>query len=342
MTTKSGFPLIVLLACLFTAPTFGQVIVDDITVYGDSLAGNLEGDSPERQVLVYLPPGYAADSGRRYPVVYLLHGYGGGTTTWESFHKLSERMEAAFSAGEKELIIVAPDAQTVHLGSFYSNSVTVGDWESYIADDLVAYIDSHYRTIANRDSRAVAGFSMGGYGTFRMAMKRPDTFGVAYAMSSCCLDRLGPDNSRLEVLETVTSLEQTQDLGLGRVALAFAAAWAPNPDKPPFYFDTPVVDGERKEDVFAALGANAANVMIHQYVSALQSFNAIGVEIGTEDALHPSNVRMHELLNRYGIEHQWRTYKGGHGEILGERMEEVMLPFFPHGSHFRNLTVSIH
>jgi S-formylglutathione hydrolase FrmB len=69
----------------------------------------------------------------------------------------------------------------------YSSSVTIGDWESFIADDLVSYVDSHYRTIANRDSRGIGGHSMGGYGTIRIGMKRPDVFSSMYIMSACCL-----------------------------------------------------------------------------------------------------------------------------------------------------------
>src|SRR5207248_7222146 len=68
-----------------------------------------------------------------------------------------------------------------------SSSVTIGDWENFIADDLVSYVDSHYRTISNRASRGLGGHSMGGYGTIRIGMKRPDVFSSMYIMSACCL-----------------------------------------------------------------------------------------------------------------------------------------------------------
>ena len=109
-------------------------------------------------------------------MVYLLHGYGGGPDVWNTLHHLREGLDRGFGHGAREVIIVAPDAQTLHNGSFYSNSVTIGDWETFIAHDLVAYIDGHYRTIATRSARGIAGFSMGGYGTLRIAMKRPETF----------------------------------------------------------------------------------------------------------------------------------------------------------------------
>src|SRR5678809_1349750 len=81
----------------------------------------------------------------------------------------------------------SPDAFTKYSGSMYSSSPTTGDWEAYIAEDLVGYVDSHYRTIANRMSRGLGGHSMGGYGTIRIGMKRPDVFSSLYIMSACCL-----------------------------------------------------------------------------------------------------------------------------------------------------------
>ena len=163
--------------------------VERITVHGKALEGNLEGDSPDREVTVYLPPSYAGDQTRRYPVVYLLHGYGGRDDTFTGrlarLQESADRLAAA--QGFSEPIVVTPNAFTLHKGSMYSNSVTTGDWERFIAEDLVAYIDSHYRTLAKRMSRGLAGHSMGGYGALRIGMKRPDVFSSLYIMSACCL-----------------------------------------------------------------------------------------------------------------------------------------------------------
>src|SRR5206468_7126141 len=135
--------------------------VEHIKVHGASLEGNLEADSPDRDVTIYLPPGYATDRTRRYPVVYLLHGYGGTDSTWTgrlaSVPEIADKLAAAGRL--HELIVVMPNAFSLHKGSMYSNSATTGDWESYIAHDLVGYVDSHYRTIADRLSRGLAGHS---------------------------------------------------------------------------------------------------------------------------------------------------------------------------------------
>jgi len=135
-----------------------------ITVHGRSLEGNLEGNSPDREVFVYLPPSYARETTRRYPVVYFLHGYSVKAEAYVRSLGLPETVEIAMTqAGGREMILVMPDAFTKYSGSMYSNSPTIGDWEGFIATDLVGYIDSHYRTIANRDSRGLSGHSMGGY-----------------------------------------------------------------------------------------------------------------------------------------------------------------------------------
>ncbi len=165
-----------------------QGTVEHIKVHGKSLEGNLEKDSPDRDVFIYLPPDYATNTTQRYPVVYMLHGYGLTAERWMPFTKMAEAADKNIAAGTmKGMILVNPDAYTIYNGSMYSSSVTIGDWESFIADDLVSYVDSHYRTIANRDSRGLGGHSMGGYGTIRIGMKRPDVFSSMYIMSACCL-----------------------------------------------------------------------------------------------------------------------------------------------------------
>ena len=138
------------------APASGTV--EKIVVHGKSLEGNLEGDSPDREATVYLPPTYTSDQSRRFPVIYLLHGYGGREDTFTerlaSLQQSSDTLAAA--QGFSSAIVVTPSAYTLHKGSMYSNSPTTGDWERFVADDLVAYMDTHYRTLANRMSRGLA------------------------------------------------------------------------------------------------------------------------------------------------------------------------------------------
>src|SRR5271163_753520 len=168
-------------------PGAKPVKVEHIKIHGTALEGNLEGDAVDRDVIVFLPPSYEKDKHRHYPVVYALHGYSIGAVQWSGEIHVPQTIEGAFAQGAKEMIVVLPDSKTVYNGSMYSSSVTTGDFEKFIAHDVVAYIDARYRTIPDRMSRGLAGHSMGGYGASRIGMKRPDVFSSLYILSACCL-----------------------------------------------------------------------------------------------------------------------------------------------------------
>src|SRR6188768_1521559 len=182
-----------LLVLATSTPTLAQApakkgTVEHVKVHGAALDGNLQGESPDRDVFIYLPPSYATNKNQRYPVVYLLHGYSLTAERWMDFTKMSDAADKHIGDGTlKEMILVSPDGYTKHGGSMWSSSPTIGDWETYIAEDLVGYVDKSYRTLAARESRGLAGHSMGGYGTLRIGMKRPDVFSSMYPMSSCCV-----------------------------------------------------------------------------------------------------------------------------------------------------------
>jgi S-formylglutathione hydrolase len=317
-------------------PAAGTGTVSHITVHGKALEGNLEGDSPDREVTVYLPPSYAGDEARRYPVVYLLHGYGGRDDTFTarlaSLPESEDRLAA--TQGFSELIVVTPNAFSLHKGSMYSNSLTTGDWERFIADDLVAYIDSHYRTLANRMSRGLAGHSMGGYGAVRIGMKRPEVFSSLYIMSACCLTaNRNPRPEAMAAAEAIKTRAQAEEAargaGLGPSAtLASAAAWSPNPNNPPLYLDLPVKDGKVRPDIVAKWAANAPVEMIDQHAASLKAYYAIAIDIGTKDTLLGSNQALHDAMVRLRISHRYEEYDGDHTDRIRERIERNVLPFF--------------
>jgi enterochelin esterase-like enzyme len=227
--------------------------VERITIHGKALEGNLERDTVDRPVLVFLPPSYARERNRRYPVVFALHGYSIGAEQWSLEIHVPQTIEGAFALGTQEMMVVLPDSKTVHNGSMYSSSATTGDFENFIAGDVVSYIDAHYRTIPNRNSRGLVGHSMGGYGASRIGMKHPDVFGSLYIMSPCCLSARGagsanPENE--EALAAVKTAEDSAKLPFGlRAQLASAAAWSPNPNNPPLYLDLPI--GANQQSVLA-------------------------------------------------------------------------------------------
>jgi len=322
-------------------PAGGAAIVEHIMVHGKALEGNLEGDSPDREVTVYLPASYRTDQNRRYPVVYLLHGFGFHDDMFTGrLGNLTESADRLASAqGFSVPIIVTPNAYTLHRGSMYSNSVTTGDWETFIAQDLVGYIDSHYRTIDARISRGLAGHGMGGYGALRIGMKRPDVFSSLYIMSAEFLE--ATENARpesaanAEAIKTRAQAEEaaraadTQPAGSSpSLALALAAAWSPNANNPPLFLDLPVKDGKVRSDIASRWTANTSLAMLESQATNLNKLYAIAIDVGTKDRSMASNRRLHESMSRLKIAHSYEEYEGDQTNRLGDRLDRNLLPFF--------------
>jgi S-formylglutathione hydrolase FrmB len=314
--------------------------VETIKVHGASLEGNLEGDPAERGVFVYLPPSYASAPNRRYPVVYFLHGYYATAEAYWKLMTVPPTADKVMDSGTvREMILVNPDAHTLYDGSMYSDSPTTGNWERYITHDLVAYIDSHYRTIANRDSRGLAGHSMGGYGTLRLAMKYPEIYSSIYAMSSCCLmnNPGAPPRSQAPASQasgTRASNDQGARNPFANLRFAMAAAWSPDPMNPPKFFDMPEVDGKVRPEIAAKWIANSPLAFVDQYVSNLKEYRAIRMDVGLQDNLAASNEQMDQALTRLSVVHTFETYQGTHGNRVKERFETKVLPFFSENLKF--------
>ena len=313
-------------------PNAKPVTVEHIKIHGTALEGNLEGDAVDRDAIVFLPPSYSQDNARRYPVVYALHGYSIGAEQWTHEIHVPQTIEGAFAEGANEMIIVLPDSKTMHNGSMYSSSVTTGDFENYVAHDVVAYIDAHYRTLPNRLSRGLVGHSMGGYGAARIGMKHADVFGSLYIMSPCCLSArpAGPVNPEVEQkLESVKTAEDSAKLSFfERAQLASAAAWSPDPKNPPLYLDLPFKDGAAQPDVLAKWAANAPLAFIDQYIGGLRRYRAIAIDVGDQDRLQTDTVKLHEVLDKYGIANSFDLYHGTHTSNVADRFQNHVMPFF--------------
>lgn len=229
------------------------------------------------------------------------------------------------------MIVVVPDSKNVYNGSMYASSVTTGDFENFIARDVVTFIDAHYRTIAKRTSRGLVGHSMGGYGASRIGMKHPEVFGSLYIMSPCCMSPRGAGrgNSAGEAaLEAAkTPAEAAKAPGLG-IQLASAAAWSPNPKKPPLYLDMPTKDGQIQQDVIAKWTANAILAFVDQYIGNLKQYRAIAMDVGDKDGLRLDTAKLHDIFDAYGLVHTFEVYAGTHTSAMGVRFQNYVMPFF--------------
>jgi S-formylglutathione hydrolase FrmB len=236
------------------------------------------------------------------------------------------------------MIVVLPDSKTVYGGSMYSISITTGDFETFVARDLVHYVDSHYRTIPNRLSRGLVGHSMGGYGAARIGMKHPDVFGALYMMSPCCMSARPAsafEGKAGTALESVKSPASAADLGFfDKAQLASAAAWSPDPAKPPLYLDLPVENGVVQPAVLARWAANAPLDFVDQYIANLKRYRAIAMDVGDQDGLRFDAAKLHEILDSYHVANGFEIYSGTHVSNVAPRFQDHVIPFFSRNLDF--------
>ena len=318
------------------------VTVEHIKIHGAALEGNLEGDAVDRDAIVFLPPSYEKDKKRHYPVVYALHGYSIGAEQWSHEIHVPQTIEGAFANGSEEVIVVLPDSKTIYNGSMYSSSATTGDFENYIARDVVAYMDAHYRTIPSRQSRGLVGHSMGGYGASRIGMKHPEVFGALYIMSPCCMSPMagGGPGPADQIKERAIASEKkvadakspadlaAQSPGFAAAQYATAAAWAPDPKNPPLYFDLPTKDGVPVPEIVAKFTANSPLSFVDQYIGNLKQYRAIAMDVGDQDGLRFDATKLHTIFDDYGIANSFEIYSGTHTSAVADRFQNHVLPFF--------------
>jgi S-formylglutathione hydrolase len=326
--------------CLVTIKGMSGLIIDTV-VYSPSLEGNLLGDSPDRNVTIYLPPGYDT-SDKHYPVIYLLHGYTGDNKFWLEKGYANVNLEPIMNdminnKTIEPMILVSPDSYNRFGGSLYINSVSSGNWEDFIVQDVVQFVDAHFRTIANAGSRGIAGHSMGGYGTMMIAMKHPDIFSATYGLSSNSLVFDPNPNAYLDsyrtIFEEIYGATDIRDFDFfswdARLTLSMSVAMVPNTSSPPFYCDymfTP--GGDFVPSVWQRLMAFDPYTSITTYEQNILQLTAIHLDCGDMDGNLQSNITFGDKLATIGIPGAFESYAGDHTNKLAERMELKVLPFF--------------
>lgn len=192
---KKGLSLIALFTMFSICLSNAQVIegtLEKISIHSQSISGNIFADDANQYVVVYLPPSYATNTNKKYPVLYFLCGY---NTIVELFTEiqyfqfsnfnLKVTMDKLINEGViKEMIVVIPNSFTFLNGSFFSNSSVNGNYEDFYTQELVDYVNTNYRTIDTRNARGIAGHSMGGSGALDLSMKHPDIYCMGYGLCS--------------------------------------------------------------------------------------------------------------------------------------------------------------
>ncbi|MBM3212741.1 hypothetical protein FJZ33_11010 [Candidatus Poribacteria bacterium] len=329
------------------ASSSGKIITDTIT--SNSLMNNKLGDGNIRNMTIYLPPSYES-SNKIYPVVYLLHGFGGDERSY--VNEISENLavliidSAIMSNVIKEMIIVMPNAKTKYGGSYYLNSELTGNYEDYISKELVDFIDGKYRTINDIKGRAIAGASMGGYGSMTLGMKHPDKF-IAIASLS---PPLSFDIIAKAMVPEVIKENPNGMPGPGPNAKQFtayfyalSAALSPNLDNPPFFVDLPFEypSGKIIEEVRQRWLKADPLTMLQDHLQALMSMKGIYIDVGDRDlpGFTESARIFAQELTKLGVKYKLNIYQGEHADKAVERAVDSLSflsalladPTFPSG-----------
>ncbi len=326
--------LIIFHLSLLTFAQTGKVV--SFTINSKALQ-NTGGEDPNRKVSVYLPPNYDAST-QRYPVIYYLHGFMGKDNIFPQMQKILD--EGIARQKIKPFIFVQADQYTLFEGSFYSNSSLTGNWDEFESKELVEYMDKNYRTLANRESRGIAGHSMGGYGAFKIGMLHPEVFSSIYALSPGLLamvKEFGPNSTSFKEVQNVKTVEDLKKTYYPKVLVAVGRAWSPNPNKPPFFCDFPFsYEGDKmivNQPILEKWEANMPVYMVDKYAENLRKMTAIKLDWGRNDSPRfPVQIGMlSQRLENLGINHFSEEYIGDHGNkiwTMDGRVLNDLLPFF--------------
>ena len=313
----------------------GRVVLEEI----DSLVlrGNPLGDSHRRRVPVYLPPSYDESPDARYPSVYVLAGFTGRGRTllndspWSP--PLDERMDGLIASRRcGEMILVMPDCFTRLGGSQYIDSTATGRYGEHLARELVGWIDARYRTVDDRDHRAVAGKSSGGYGALVHGLKNPDVFGAVACHSGdmyfdycyrgdvpkfcSALQQAGGVEAWLRAFDAKPQKKHDDHVALN--ILAMASAYSPNPASP-LGIDLPcdLETGAFRDDVWERWLAHDPIRLLERHADALRSMHLLYLDCGTRDewSLHLGARLMSRRLLALGIAHEHEEFDDGHMNV---------------------------
>jgi len=340
--------------------TEGTVISAEL--YSPSLENNLIGNSPSREVSIYLPAAYFKCPEKRFPVIYFLHGM----PAWNNmliepapfaiFQQISGLAPVDFPAegftqwlnklideGKmKDVIVVMPNAQSAFGPTLYLDSPTTGNFDSYIANDLVAFIDANLRTIPHFNWRAISGHCAGAYGAMNIAMRHPKVFRYVAGLSPAHFT----DQHILTIAGmSVAEEEIWQQMGyppgptpydpmspykfVTNTVYLISQSWLPNPDNPPYYCDLPytISDGQIAliPELMARIDQQNLLAETKEFEKSLRQLKTVYFDCGSNDELFmfPFNQMLDQQLTDMHIKHQFEAFEGTHLSNLYERLAKA-------------------
>jgi S-formylglutathione hydrolase FrmB len=323
---------IFIILIVFTIKSFGQTPLVNTAFYSTSL-------NAIKNIQIILPPGYYDQDTVLYPVIYFLHGMFSNQSGYIQINDVMNSLSGNNTISP--FILVKPDgSSTPYFGSFYSNSLLNGNYEDYIVDDIINFVEAEYRVKPGRKNRFIMGHSMGGFGAMKIALKYPEKF-MGVASHSGPLDFNNFDAQLPHILQENGGAPPYYYSPYNGVFTLFfyamAGAFSPNLD------NTDSVDLPLDENGLF-IDTVMHKWMLHNpssLVKLITGHPAIYLDCGTLDELkvYIHNTGFTDTLNTLGIPYIFESYTGFHGNKLPERFE-ISLKFID--SLYKSLPSSVH
>jgi enterochelin esterase family protein len=308
------------------------------TIEGMRLAGNLLGNETARPLVIHLPDGYSASSARRYPTVYLLHGYGSRAMYWPygpalasgsmkpPIEQVVANAVARYKA--KDVILVMPDGWSKFGCSQWIDSPVTGNFEQHVLHDVVPYVDRNYRTLPEAASRGIMGISSGGFGAWHLCSRNPGVFGAAVLLSADSFfeithkpffhqfyNRIYPSAPNGPIEGDVISY----------MCYGLSQAYTPNVNNPPFYTDFAVEfpSGDVIDELWQKWLALDPVVSWEPRLDNLRQLQGLLLDAGRNDEfdLHYGHRILSKHLAGAGVRHDVEEHDGTHTSLLFDRIE---------------------
>ncbi len=311
-----------------------MIVVEQID--SQHLAGNAIGDPSRRDLVVYLPPEYHTST-RRYPTAYLLHGFSSRAIHWTSdmlgggvlYRAIDPVLDEVIGARQAaEMIVVMPDGWSKWGCSQWVDSPVNGNFEQYVAREVVAHVDQHYRTIPAAASRGVFGISSGGLGAWHLGSRNPDVFA---AMALLSADSYFDLTHRAWLYRYYNNVFPGEPRGpvsgdeYSWLAYGLGSCYTPNPDNPPYYVDLPIEfpSGALIEPLWQRWLSYDPVVSWRARADNLRRMRGILLDAGSHDQydLQIGHRILHHDLTDADIAHDFEEHAGTHTSLLYERIQ---------------------
>lgn len=301
-----------------------QLKIETIEIGSTALQNAFVEVNTIQKAKVLLPPYYEHEPNKKYPVLYFVHGYGGSYK--DSYGIFGAAYEEMVEKRIDDFIVVTVNSECKTGGTFCVNSPVTGNWEDHITKEVIEYIDNNYRTKANKESRGIAGFSMGGFGCLYLGLRHADKYNLVYAIAPGVLK-----DGDLKAADNIW----VRDGGSFRDS--YGATFSPNTELNFPHAEKPKFDGTENDNKIVENWNNGFgnfNIKVADYLAGEHRLKKIGLEYGTGDYyawIPRGTVDLANIFAEKNINYSITKIPVGMHEVNIEYVKSTMLPFFSEG-----------